>query len=852
MKSITLTFFAVLSAVTPVLAQSREVVQNCKAATALVDLSAQQKIATGFCIDDSGVFVTNFHVVDEVDDDEQITLVLNASQDSERKVKAKVIRTDEENDLALMRVESPGPFQALKMGEESELFETMQTVVFGFPFGKGLSVDEDSFPAISINVGRITALRRSDNETKLIQLDAAINPGNSGGAVTDEQGRVIGVVSFGLLTTGVNFAIPVNKLKQLMRKPDVNVTYPTITSANLDKSVNLDVTLAALLTPLKNPSISAEIKIDKDEPLLVPLKRQGMKFHASFVPQPLKASKPVLVDSQIRFSGGEITGRIEDRKIGVDAKQYDLSSIASITAEDDGNHSIELTDGTTQTGKATGLNAVEVDFGDTRLNVDISKAAEISLDPVENTDPQVSFTIVVKDGNTEVERIESGSEQSSHAIAAGQFKKFVGPDKQVAMPGTISDVVVAKGGRLLLLPMPQQKKLAVFDCSVQKVISYISMASDNCLVAGTLENAVIFDRTNNVIERWSLDTFKRERSIKPPFSGVVKAVAAGSAARGPILVLWAVGTGALDRAKYTTIDVATMTEKEIETSGRFHHSYRDAMHIRASSNGRVFGMWCTSHSPQGMHAAILLDGKLTGTYEHNSVGHIVPGPDGMMMFTGIGGVFTNTLKAKSQGSRTRVPCVPTSHPKLYLTVPAEPGAQRNLGSKPFAGVRPGIHSVDSSAALVDLPSLQLGSDKVNRSWSASDFSLDKRVHYILQGNALITIPFSNDKIIVQEFDLMKELEQSDTDYFFVTSTPNPVFSPGSKWKYKLTAASKQRGFRYEVASGPKGMKVSRTGEVTWSVPRDFREETVDVIINVSNKIDQTGYDTFTLYKGKAD
>lgn len=827
-------------------AQSREVIQNCKAATALVDLSAQGKIATAFCIDENGIFVTNYHVVDKVNDEAEITLVLNAARSSEKKFTAKVIRTDEENDLALLRAEAAEPFQALELGDDDELFETMRTVVSGFPFGKGLAIDKESFPAMSVNVGRITAIRSSEGQAKLIQLDAELNPGNSGGAVTDEDGKVIGVVSFGLLATGINFAIPVNKLKLLMQKPDVNITYPEITFANKNESVDLEVALTPLLTPLKNPNVSVEIQVEDEEPRTVPLERNGMRFHVSFVPQPLESSRPPLVDSTIRFSNGEITTRIEDRKIAVDAKPYDLSAVSSISLGEEGTYDVEFADGSTQTGKVRGLDEMNLDFGETQLKADLSAATEVLIDLPDSAAPQVSFTIIVKDSETEIKRVESVAEDSFTSI-----RPFEGPEKRVRLPGTITDAVAAGGGRLLLLPIPQQKKLAVFDCTLQKILTYIPMASDNCLVAGTLQHAVLFDRINNVIERWNLATFKRERSIKPPFDGVIRAVAAGSASSGPVLVLWAVGTGALDRTSYTTIDVATMTEKKLTPNGRFNHSYRDTMHIRASANGRAFGMWCTSHSPQGIYAARLLDGKLEGSYEHDSVGHVVPGPDGMLFFTGIGLVFSNRLKAESRSLRSKVPCVPTTHPKLYLTVPADPGANRNLGSKPFEGVQPGIHSVGSSARLVEMPPLKLRQASGNRSRS-SDFTLDKRVIYLMQSNALITIPYSNEEILIQEFDLMKELEDSETDYFFVTSTPNLVFEPGSKWKYKLTVASKHRKFRYELLSGPTGMKISRTGEVSWTVPEDFPDKSTHVIINVSNAIDQVSYDTFTLQNAAAD
>ncbi len=144
--------------------------------------------------------------------------------------------------------------------------------------------------------------------------------------------------------------------------------------------------------------------------------------------------------------------------------------------------------------------------------------------------------------------------------------------------------------------------------------------------------------------------------------------------------------------------------------------------------------------------------------------------------------------------------------------------------------------------------MDLGSDPENRSWSASDFTLDKRVHYVVPANALLSIPFSNDKIVLQSFDLLEELKGSAADYFFVASLPVRVFETGMTYKYRIKVASKRPGAKFELTSGPKGMHVSRSGEITWKVPKDFEEETVDVIVGITNSANQACYDTFTIYR----
>lgn len=838
-------------------AQDRAVIERGKAATALVDLSSQEISATAFCIDKSGVFVTNHHVVVEAEEGADVRLILNPASDSQQEVLASVIRVDEKHDLALLRTKEPGDFVALPLGKNSDVFETMQTVVFGFPFGKGLAVEEDSYPAMSVNVGRIAAIRRRGAAEELFQLDAEINPGNSGGAVLDVNGNVIGVVSSGVFATGVSFAIPVDWLTKQLRQPDVKLDLPPITAGNLAEASELRVILTPLLSDLADPVVEATLEIDDAEPVTIPMERGDENvFVGKFVPQEKGTQKRVLLDGHVVFAEGEFTARIVDAEFEIAGKKRRLADVTRITPGDKTDqYDLVFADGNKQTGVLNGLGQVSVDFGDARADLDLSAATEISLSS--NDDAlQSKFTIVVRDGSQEVYRIATSAgetlERRNNGDTGGvSLKSYSGPKKSVPLPGVITDVVAARGGRMLLLTMKQVKKLAIFDCNSAAIVKVLPLASHNVIVVGTLNHAIVFDRTKDVIERWSLKTFRRELTVTTPFNGVVKSAVAGAASRGPILVLWSGKTDALARVACTTVDVQTLKEKKIAASGRFGGvSYRDAMHLRASANGRVFGMWATSHSPQGLNVGVLLDDKLVGLNEHTSVGHVVPSADGMHLLTGIGGVFSNSLTSKSGGTRTRVPCVPTTHPRLYLTVPAEPGAQRNLGRDPFKGVKPAIHVVDSEAPLLGLPSLDLGDDVENRSWSANDLTLDKRVYYVVSGNMLLSIPFSNDKIVVQGFDLLEELDRSPVDYFFVASVPVRVFEPGKTYGYRINVASKRSGAKFDLTSGPEGMRVSGSGDVSWTVPKDFPDQKVDVIVGITNSANQACYETFTIYRAE--
>lgn len=824
------------------------IVRGGKAATALVDLRDQELTATAFCIVESGIFVTNFHVVKKLDENAEVRLVLNAGLEDQQELTATVIRIDEENDLALLRTKKRGKFPVLPLGSVSELFETQQLTVFGFPFGKGLSAKEDSYPEISVNVGRITSLRRGDKKrVKYLQLDADINPGNSGGAVLNEKGEVVGVVSFGIQASGVNFAIPVSKLSELVARPDVQSELPTI--ADLGKEP-LKVTVTPFGDEIAMPTVEVIVTVGDDPAVTVPLQRKaGNEFESEFTPA--KPLPEFVLSVEATFESGRLSGTVSDREYTIDGKKKKLSETEQLQRDPNtGDMTVVLNDGQTLTGAVGGLTDTRLNFGPATSKVDLGKVTELRITPPENQ-PSVKYEVVVRSGADEIYRSkveDAGGLAEPVVKSISTVRPYTGGKKTLKLPGTITDATLAGGGRYLLLTLGESQKLAVYDLDTATIRKVISLPSTNVLVAGLLEHALVVDRNRNIISRYSLTSFKSDRSSKPPFQGIVKAIAGGYASEGPVLIHWSSGTAALDRAVYGFMDIDSMKLRDVTLEGRLNNtSYRDVVHMRASASGSVYGMWATSHSPQGLEVLIFSGDRAFSKREHTSVGHVVPGPDGMYLFTGIGGVYSSSLVG-GDSRRNRVPCVPTTHPRLYVTVPAEPGAQRNLGNKPFDGVKPGLFQVDSDTPLINLPSLELGKSNENRSWMRGDFTLDKRVYYILGANQLISIPLTNDRLVIQRVSLMESLKESGVDYFFVVSTPKRGFRPGKTYRYRIEVASKRPGVRFSLAESPKGMRISPSGDITWKVPSQFRDDKAEVIVNITNSIDQHTVEAFTLYR----
>ena len=166
----------------------------------------QSGLGSGVIISQDGYILTNNHVVEGADDIE-VTLT------DSRQAKAKVIGTDPETDLAILKIELD-KLPVIVLGNSDEVAVGDRVLAIGNPFGVGQTVTS----------GIISALGRSqlgiNTFENFIQTDAAINPGNSGGALVDANGSLLGIntaiYSRSGGSMGIGFAIPVSTAKMVL------------------------------------------------------------------------------------------------------------------------------------------------------------------------------------------------------------------------------------------------------------------------------------------------------------------------------------------------------------------------------------------------------------------------------------------------------------------------------------------------------------------------------------------------------------------------------------------------------------------------------------------------------------
>ncbi|WP_426243385.1 trypsin-like peptidase domain-containing protein [Psychrobacter sp. TWP2-1-2] len=162
-------------------------------------------LGSGVIVSEDGYIVTNAHVIEKAD---EITVAFNDG----RKSRARIVGTDPDSDLAVIKVDMTG---LAPLGFRKEPIRVGDVALaIGNPFGVGQTVTQGIISA----TGR-TGLGVNKFED-FIQTDAAINPGNSGGALVDAYGELIGIntaiYSRSGGSMGIGFAIPTAIVEQVM------------------------------------------------------------------------------------------------------------------------------------------------------------------------------------------------------------------------------------------------------------------------------------------------------------------------------------------------------------------------------------------------------------------------------------------------------------------------------------------------------------------------------------------------------------------------------------------------------------------------------------------------------------
>ncbi len=223
----------------------------------------QRSLGSGVLVDQSGLIVTNYHVIDQMTD-------VKVALSDQSEYPADIVLRDQRNDLAVLKLKGGGEtFPTMEMGSSDAVEVGDIALAIGDPFGVGQTVTQGIVSALArANVG-------GPNSSFYLQTDASINPGNSGGALVDAHAHLIGINSAIFSqsggSVGIGFAIPVDMVKivvqaaksgdTLVHRPWLGASLQAVTY-EIAESFGLNRPTGALVTEINpnGPAAAAGLK----------------------------------------------------------------------------------------------------------------------------------------------------------------------------------------------------------------------------------------------------------------------------------------------------------------------------------------------------------------------------------------------------------------------------------------------------------------------------------------------------------------------------------------------------------------------------------------------------------------
>jgi serine protease Do len=236
----------------------------------------QQSLGSGVIISTNGYIVTNNHVIENA---QNIVVTLHDG----REFDAEVVGTDQDSDLALIRLKNTEVvLQPAYLGNSDSLRVGEWVVAIGNPFGLSHTVTSGIVSAKDIHNRGLNAYEN------FIQTDAAINPGNSGGALFNLQGELVGINTAILSRSGgfmgIGFAIPINMARRIseelvstgrVERGWLGVSIQDL-NQKLAENFNLKSTAGALVTEVMEETPAAKAGLQPGD-LILKLENQTVR-----------------------------------------------------------------------------------------------------------------------------------------------------------------------------------------------------------------------------------------------------------------------------------------------------------------------------------------------------------------------------------------------------------------------------------------------------------------------------------------------------------------------------------------------------------------------------------------------
>jgi WD40 repeat protein len=796
-----------------------QAMRKARAATALIAENADTGalLGTAVCVDADGLFVTSCPAIRprldaNASQSTIVTLVLGTDQKSPRKVKAKIIIAtrydDDEPHLALLKVEREGAPAPMEVADEEKLQETRKLSALAYPLTQEgrAALTAGVYPKFAVVTGRITTLARIGGKLSEIRWDARFpaEGSRSNGPVLDGDGKLVGIIRAGEGSAAarrndpqggrMGQVIPIRRALSLL-KPAAKGTGAMVKQAPGNSSV-------PAAAPSPNPA--------------------GGQIRVEYVTDP-----EGLVDVE-----GVLDWRAGSRAAGSSIRPPSLpdSSAAYVSRRPVAAASDPLKQ--PMIVQAPGI----------IRDVIVGGGGRFLLLPLKGTKHLAVFDV------NSAAIVTTVRLPSDRALVAAGAEKFVVVDPETKVIE-----------RWDLGKLEREKELAL---PIRGVVKSIALGSDS---AGPM------------LACWTAKS--DNAAFQPNFSlidlGTLKVLGVETFLRMKVGQLR--GT----RVPYTNPPKSTrslVTKVTRSRRGIIRESYvletkptpipRDKQHVglgalelcmgsgggripdvRASADGRLFGFRKIDESGEGWET-VFLEGKAVRSFSLSSIrelfpdrpgvsprpgtaGYVVPDASGRILFTGAGS-FDEEAQPISRGPLIKYACMPSQDPACCFALCAVAP-----GDNPEEVKAQGKPATEGSLSL--LIHLGLNADyafAVNGlsemdSPGEIDFRIDKRFHLIPTAKLLITVPSSNDRLVLRRVDLDEARRRFGADLY--VASPSVVRAAvGKELIHKLEVVSAKGGVTFTAIRRPAGSSLTADGTLRWRVPPERGEGSEDVVIRIGD------------------
>jgi hypothetical protein len=414
------------------------------------------------------------------------------------------------------------------------------------------------------------------------------------------------------------------------------------------------------------------------------------------------------------------------------------------------------------------------------------------------------------------------------------------------LAGPVESVIVAGGGRLLLLHMPRERKIAVFDVTTGQRVKYVPAEDDRALIAGGMNVFVVYLPGKNLLERYNCATLEREGEVKSPFPAEVLALAMGNASNGPLVAaLGGARKATLGGATFGYFDPSTGKEVGYEKAGE-ENPFGLGTHnpattgIRVSADGNVVA----GYGGPVAQVDVLDGGRITRHRKLSTLDRFSVSADGRILFAH-GQRFTHDLNPvgdKAPGMRDSVWFIPAVQGDFFISLRAIDDRRGPFGNKKATA---DVYLGAEGKALWNIG--ELSSFEVPAGFEGRERSFDQNLLLVPEAKLLVVVPtMTRDRLLLYRADLDAALDKADLDYFRITSRPPTLAVKGETYRYTVVAKSKKAGVKVVLDSGPKGMTVTPAGLVSWDVPKNFAESEAGVILKATDGGGKEVFQSFRL------